>query len=679
MKHFAFILLMLMICVENHAQESEIDPMKIIIDMVEEVATSNEDENAEIDLEQIYEQFANLLNNPVDLNSATRADLEQLYILSDFQIFSVLEYIKSNGKMLSKYELAFVYGFDSRIAESLYPFVTVASGSEYSRISDTAKLKDMIGRGRHQIIARAKQLVEKQAGYKDDATTKFQGSPLSLYVRYTFQYADRLKWNITTEKDAGEKYLDFISGHVQYDSKKFLKRLIVGDFQAQFGQGLVLWNGFGLNKSATGTAVRKRARGIYGYSSTDENKYFRGAAANMEAGKFNISIFASYKNRDATTADSTDKIFTTLQTTGLHRTNSEINNKNSVSETALGGNINYEHKNLRAGITAIWHKFGADYVRNIQPYNMFELNKSSNYNYSADVQWMWKRMILFAETAFDANMKHAGIMGATFGLEQNIQLSLLYRNYARDYQSLYAQGFTDGIKTGNEDGFFIMTTFSPLRNMNFSGYFDIFTFPWLKYRTNAPSEGYSYAFRIDYSPSHDIKMYVNVKQKSSKENYTPADEHIAKTVNKYIFRVNYNINYTLFGKLMLQNRIEYATFKRMNETGENGFMIFQDAAYRFTQFPLNVSLRYAYFNTDSWNTCIYTYESDMLYAYSVPAYYMKGQRFYLNLQYSLTKRIKLWMKASQTIYKNRESISSGTAKIDGNKQTEIKAQIIIKL
>ncbi|MDR2652994.1 MAG: helix-hairpin-helix domain-containing protein [Prevotellaceae bacterium] len=679
MRTLAVILFLLIICTKANAQENEIDPIKIIISLVEEVAASNEDENSEIDLEQIYEQFANLLTSPVDLNTATRADLEQLYVLSDFQISSLLEYIQNNGKMLSKYELALIHGFDDVLAESLYPFVTVESDNGYSVKSDTAKFKTMISRGRHQFITRAKQLVEKQAGYKDDATTKFQGSPMSLYARYTYQYADRLKWNITTEKDAGEKYLDFISGYVQYNSKKFLKRLIVGDFQAQFGQGLVLWNGFGLNKSVSGTTVRKRARGVYGYSSTDENKYFRGAATNMEFDKFNISIFASHKNRDATIADSANTIFKTLQTTGLHRTDSEIDGKNSVSETALGGNVNYEHKNLRVGISGIWHKFGTDYVRDLQPYNMFELNKSSNFNYSADAQWMWKRMILFAETAFDSNRKNASLVGATFGLEQNIQLSLLYRNYARDYQSLYAQSFSDGTKTQNEEGFFINATFSPLRNMTFSGYFDIFAFPWLKYRINAPSEGYSYAFRIDYALSYKLKMYVNVKQKNNKENYTPEDAHIAQTVDKSNFHINYNINYTLFGKLMMQNRIEYATSKRGNEEREKGIMIFQDIAYHFTAIPLDVSLRYAYFDTDSWNTRIYAYENDMLYAYSVPAYYMKGQRFYLNLRYSITKRIGFWLKASQTVYKNRESTGSGTTKIDSNKQTEIKAQVIIKL
>ncbi|MDR1347398.1 MAG: helix-hairpin-helix domain-containing protein [Prevotellaceae bacterium] len=677
MKHLLPILFLIMLCVKIDAQEA--DPIKVIIELVEEVAASNEDEDSEIDFEQIYEHFANLLDNPVNLNTATRADLEQLYMLSDFQISSFIEYRKNNGKMLSKYELALVHGFGDALAESLYPFVTADSDYEYVARSDTAKFKEMIGRGRHQIIARTKQLLEKQAGYKDDATTKFQGSPLSLYARYTYQYADRLKWNITTEKDAGEKYMDFISGYVQYDSKKFLKRLIVGDFQAQFGQGLVLWNGFALNKSVGGTTVRKRARGIYGYSSTDENKYFRGVAANMEFRKFNVSMFVSHKNRDATIADSTGSIFKTLQTTGLHRTESEIDSKNSVSETALGGNINYEYENLRVGISGMWHKFGADYIRDLQPYNMFELNRSSNFNYAANAQWMWKRMILFAETAFDSNRKNASIIGANFSLEQNIQISLLYRNYARDYQSPYAQSFSDGTKTQNEEGFFIATTVSPSRNITFSGYFDIFSFPWLKYRINAPSQGYSYAFRIDYALSHKLKMYINVKQKNNKENYTPEDAHIAQTVDKSNFHINYNINYSLFGKLIMQNRIEYAAFKRGNEQREKGFMIFQDIAYHFTAFPLNISMRYAYFDTDSWNTRVYAYESDMLYAYSVPAYYMKGQRLYLNLRYSITKQINLWLRASQTHYSNRESTGSGTSRIDGNKQTEIKAQVIIKL
>ena len=678
MKQILIILFIVVFYAKLNAQEQNDDPIKIITTLIEEVAATADDEDSEIDFEQLYEQFANLLDNPINLNTATRADLEQLLILSDFQISSILEYIKTNGKMLSIYELAFVYGFDDALAQSLYPFVTVDYNYEYTAKSDTAKFKDMISRGRHQIIARAKQLVEKQVGYKDDATTKFKGSPLSLYARYNYNYGDRLKWNITTEKDAGEKYFDFVSGYVQYNSKKVLKRLIIGDFQAQFGQGLVLWNGFTINKSVTGTTVRKRARGIYGYSSTDENRYFRGVATNIAIKNLDASIFVSHKNRDATLVDSAGTVFRTLQTSGLHRTESEIRNKNSVSESAVGGNINYEHNNLRIGASALWHGFDADYVRDLQPYNMFQLNKSSNYNYSADAQWRWKRMILFAETAFDSNMKNASLAGATFGLEQNIQLSLLYRNYARDYQSLYAQGFSDGTRTENEEGFFITASLSPIRHISFSGYFDVFSFPWLKYRINAPSKGFSYALRVTYSPKTNLKMYINLKQKGNNENYTPENSHIAQVVDKSAFHINYNINYSLFGNLKLQNRFEYSTFKLANLPRENGFMFFQDAAYDFSPIPLSVSLRYAYFNTDSWNTRIYAYESDVLYAYTVPAYYMKGQRWFVNMKYSVTKRINLWLRASQTIYSNREYIGSGTTRIDGNKQTEIKAQAIVK-
>jgi hypothetical protein len=433
-----------------------------------------------------------------------------------------------------------------------------------------------------------------------------------------------------------------------------------------------------MSKSVTGTTVRKRSRGIYGYLSTDENRYFRGVATNIAFKNFDASIFVSHKNRDATIVDSAGKVFRTLQTSGLHRIESEIINKNSISETAVGGNINYEHNNLRIGISTLRHGFGADYVRDLQPYNMFQLNKSSNCNYSTDVLWRWKRMILFAETAFDSDMKNASVAGATFGLEQNIQLSLLYRNYARDYKSLYAQGFSDGTRTENEKGFFIATAFSPIKYINFSGYFDVFSFPWLKYRINAPSRGYSYSFRIAYSPKINLKMYVNVKQKSNNENYTPENSHIAQAVDKSIFHINYNINYNLFGKLRLQNRFEYSSFKLDDLPREKGFMIFQDVAYDFSLIPLSLSLRYANFKTDSWNTRIYAYESDVLYAYTVPAYYLNGQRWFVNLKYSVAKRINLWIRASQTIYSNRDYIGSGVTRIDGNKQTEIKAQVVVK-
>jgi len=92
-----------------------------------------------------------------------------------------------------------------------------------------------------------------------------------------------------------------------------------------------------------------------------------------------------------------------------------------------------------------------------------------------------------------------------------------------------------------------------------------------------------------------------------------------------------------------------------------------------------MNLRFAVFDTDTYNARIYAYESDMLYNFSIPAYYSQGTRFYLNLKYSVTKYLDFWIRYSQSYYSDLDVISSGLSEIQGNTKSEIKAQIRIRL
>ncbi|MCK5535804.1 MAG: helix-hairpin-helix domain-containing protein, partial [Bacteroidales bacterium] len=95
------------------------------------------------------------------------------------------------------------------------------------------------------------------------------------------------------------------------------------------------------------------------------------------------------------------------------------------------------------------------------------------------------------------------------------------------------------------------------------------------------------------------------------------------------------------------------------------------------KLPITLSFRYALFNT-TYNTRIYAYENDILYAFSIPAYFYQGTRFYANIKYSLAKKVDFWLRWSQFYYPNLETISSGLNEIKGNTKSEIKAQLRIR-
>jgi len=139
----------------------------------------------------------------------------------------------------------------------------------------------------------------------------------------------------------------------------------------------------------------------------------------------------------------------------------------------------------------------------------------------------------------------------------------------------------------------------------------------------------------------------------------------------------YAISYSALPTLIFKTRVEYVRFAKASDH-ERGFLVYQDILYRFVKFPLNISFRYALFDTDGWNSRIYAYENDVLYAFTVPAYYDNGQRVYLLLHYKLRKFMNIWIKAAQTIFFNKKSISSGQEAIAGNHKTSITLQVQLK-
>ena len=85
------------------------------------------------------------------------------------------------------------------------------------------------------------------------------------------------------------------------------------------------------------------------------------------------------------------------------------------------------------------------------------------------------------------------------------------------------------------------------------------------------------------------------------------------------------------------------------------------------------------FDTDVYDSRIYAYEHDVLYSFSVPAYYYRGSRAYLIVTYDIGRWSGLTVRLAQTFYINRDTSGSGLNEIDGPTRTEVKAQWRVKL
>jgi hypothetical protein len=672
--------LLLMISCLSRVVAQEKDLTALIADIAENIADKAEDGEEIMGMDQLVEHYTHLAENPLNINEATSEELEQLLILTDFQIFSITEYVKEFGAMMSVHELLLVTGFDEETVRRISPFVTTAA---VEKQAFNPPFKDMLTKGSNTLLMRSTKTLETREGYirNTPELQRYEGSPFSFLTRYKYKYGNKLQIGLTADKDAGEEFFkssnrkgfDFYSFHLMLNNSGRLKKLLIGDFRANFGQGLAIWNNFAFGKSGNVHSVKRQNNGFSAYSSADEVTYMRGIASSWQLGSWEISPFVSYRKVDATMEG---EGYTSLSATGMHRTSNEIARKNTLPETVAGINAGYGKTFWRVGATALYGRYGAEDYRDIRPYNKFALHKPENANFAIDYRVIIKNISLFGEAAVSSNGGKALLAGITTDVNHWLQFSSLYRNYQTYYQAVYANAFGENSSTANEQGLYLGVSLLPHKNWKVSAFFDLYSFPWLRYGIDTPSSGWDCLVQANYTPNRNFDMRIKFQRDKVMKNLPNSAVVVIQNIERT--RVLLQATYNLSPELSMGSRFAFCFFNPEMQATEKGFLMSQDVKYKLKNIPLSFVLRYAIFDTDSWNTRLYVYESDILYAFSIPAYYDNGCRYYLNIGYKILDKIQLWFRISQTYYFEKEEISSGLSAIKSNRQTDAKLQLQIK-
>lgn len=672
---------------------------KIIEDIVEEIATNSD--NEDVDITEIQEDLEYFFDNPLNLNTATLAQLNSLHFLSDLQIKSLLEIRKKYGLFQTIYELQLIEGFDIETIQKLMPFVVVEP--DKSSIDLDPK---MLKYGRHQVFARWQRYIEPRKGYnipdsvieQNPDKSRYLGDPNKYYVKYLYKYKNKIHWGLTAEKDPGEQFFagaqkngfDFYSAHFQLNNIKFVKKIIIGDFQAQFGEGLAMWSGMSFGKSSMVLNIKKKPRGLRYYSSSDENFFLRGIATTIGiTNNIEMSVFASSHKIDAgleSIADSIQNIdetsldISSLLNTGYHRTPTEIKNKHTINQSVLGGNISLHSEHFKGGVNFVDYFLSNNLNTIKQPYQIFVPQDKNYWNASVNYQFEIKKMYFFGETAINPSGNIATVNSVSIPLDHRLNFVALYRYYSPKYYAFFSAPFAEGSSASNEKGLYIGTEMSPLAKFKISAYADFFTFSWLRYRLNSIySNGAEYFVQIDFKPSRKMSMYVRYKRETKPENISSSitDEPILYTQSRVTQNFRYYFAMQINRNFNIKTRFDFSFYQK-GDSIEEGFMIYQDLNYKFSKIPLTVNFRYALFDAP-YNARMYAYENDVLYAFSVPGYFYKGFRTYLVVKYDLTKKITIWAKIARTEYSDRNIISQGSLdEIQANHKTEVKLQIRYK-
>ena len=643
-----------------------------------------------IDYQSVYDALAQLYANPLDLNSATRDELEATYLLSERQLGSLTTYRAEFGNLLSIYELQAVPDFDLPTIRRLLPFVTVAN--EAGLFGNLPTPTD------NYLLVRYEQVLEQQKGFSDatpdkkgNLPTRYLGNSGQWYTRYRYSRPRAFSIGLTMEKDPGEQLIwqpsahrygaDYISFHAQVQNRGKWRTILLGDYQLQIGQGLVVSAGFVLGKSAeTVQTVRRPMLGARPYTSLTESGYFRGGTATYALWPtLDVTLLAARNRRDANiTPDSlgTGRIATSLQTSGLHRTQSELDDQGSILETNLGAHLLFHNRQqLQLGLTILQTTFDTFFRKRDQAYNQYEFTGKHNLVVGIHGGYVWHNWNLFGEIARSSgsatNSGGVGAVGGTLAsLTKKLDLALVLRHYDRNFHSFYSNGFSEGTRTINESGMYAGLKYTVYRKLTLGGFVDYFNFPWLKYLVDKPSSGFDYLVQVRYTPNRQTAFYAVYHEEHKQKNLTVGNvkDVVGTTRRSYAF----NAEYKLIRGLSLRSRVQWGSFAYAGQTPSRGFALVQDATLDFRR--LSLSGRIALFNTDDYDSRQYVYERDVLYAFSFPAYFYQGMRHYLLAQYKLNRNLDVWVRWARTDLRNQTTVGSDLDQINAPHKTEVKIQ-----
>lgn len=655
--------------------EAQNTTVSLLEENLEQLSMNGEDDP---DWEDELEELSRRLQEPLNLNTATRRQLEQFPFLTDIQVENLLAYIYIHGQMQTLYELQLVEEMDRRTIELLLPFVCVQAVEEGRGYPS---LQNILKYGKHEVLARLDVPFYTRKGYEKE----YLGPSLYHSLRYAFRYGDYLQLGVTAEKDAGEpmfalhnrKGYDYYSPYLLIRNLGRLKALALGNYRLSFGQGLVLSTDFRMGKTFSISTTEHRAGGIRKHSSTDEYNYFRGVAATVGLlPSLDFSAFYSHRSMDGVVKDGE---ITSIYKTGLHRTQKEADKANLFALQLAGGNLTYEKNTLKVGVTGICYFFEHPYEPKLQKYAKYNLHGKNFYNVGLDYKYRFRRLSLTGEVA-KGTKGYALLNQLRYNLSPDYRLLLVHRYYSHDYWALFGRSFGESSTPQNENGWYLAAEAAPFARWKFFASLDFFSFPWWKYRISQPSQGMDGMFQAAYSPRRDLSMYLNYRYKRKERDVAGTSGAFTSPTHHHRFR--YRLTYVP-GDFTFRTTLDYNHF-RQQDIGEyrferrQGWGISQLCAYAPSRFPWSLSVQGTYFYTDDYDSRVYTSERGMLYTFYTPSFSGRGFRCSAVARYDWNKRLMLLVKFGQTVYQDRESIGSGNDLIPGNRKADLQMQVRVK-
>lgn len=223
------------------------------------------------------EKMVALLRRPLKINLQSRSDLVSSGLFTAYQAASLLDYRMRHGEILSFSELSMVDGFGPQYVELIKPFVSLESSGVAGAPADDA--------------VRLHNELSLRGGYR----FSFNEHDWQYGLKYTLDDNRRFQasMGLARSRSASTVVPSSYTASLAWKFNKADAKIIVGDFHARFGQGLVAWSGASIGGVVTPSGIMKKASGISTVRSFTGSTANSGIATEVGIGKYAVSAALS--------------------------------------------------------------------------------------------------------------------------------------------------------------------------------------------------------------------------------------------------------------------------------------------------------------------------------------------------------------------------------------------------
>lgn len=628
--------------------------------------------DTDADAEPLAELLSEWMEHPLDVNMADAALMARLPHLGPALALAIVRHRNQHGPFPTLDALEAVEGLSAERVAAARPFLTATPPPARQRL-------------RAEGLQRFGRRLDLGRGYRPDSTrTTYAGSPDRLYTRIRIRRG-RVRLGLALDKDAGEPLrwdpsartfgFDHVAGFAAAEGIGRLDRLVAGDFNVLLGQGVLFWRGTALGKSRESVrAVIRSGTGLRGQASAEEDRFLRGLGATFRAaGPLRATFFVSRRRLDArlgaspSTGADRPRQTAALARGGLHRTPGEIEGRGVVTERLGGGALTMAAGPVTAGISGYHNRYAPPLAAG-----------ESASGVSAFGGALLGAFYPFGEIAMTGAGSVGGIGGVAVQMPPHGELIVLVRQYARGFVSPhgYAFGERNGV-TQNEAGWYAGLDLRPAPGWRLTAYFDLYRFPGARFGVPRPAGGHEALVYVERAPRRWLRVSAQLRHETRDAGAEARDatgRSLDALREETRQSVRLHADYAYSPALRLRARLELVRAAAPGLADAVGRLLYQDV--RWHPAPrLRLDARIALFDVDRYEARVFTYEDDLTYTFSVPAFSGRGQRSYLRVGWRLSPGLTVEGKAAVTRWEDVETVGSGLDAVAGNRMREVRLQV----